>query len=64
MMDDLMDLFDHSIDLSSSTIPLSPACDIMRPTPSVLERVTTPEGEGFRAEIRLFCEADITFRNS
>lgn len=57
LMDTLMDVFDQAIDLNN-------ACDIMRPTPSNLERVALTEGEGFRAEIRLFCEADITFRDS
>ena len=64
LVDDVMQMFDESIDLSSPTIPLTRACDIMRPTPSTLQRINLPEGPGFVATIRLFCESDITFRNS
>lgn len=64
LLDSTMQMFDESIDLSSPTIPLARACDIMRPTPSTLSRINLPEGPGFVANIRLFCESDITFRNS
>lgn len=64
LLDDVMQMFDESIDLSSASIPLARACDIMRPTPSTLTRINLPEGPGFVATIRLFCESDVVFRNS
>lgn len=64
LIDDIVQMFDESIDLSSSALSLSPACDIMRPTPSDLQRVRLDEGPGFVATIRLFCESDISFRNA
>lgn len=62
LIDAIMQLFDASIDLSSQTLGLARACDILRPTPSRLERVTTPDGNGLMMTIHLFCEADIAFR--
>lgn len=63
LSDRVMDMFDHSIDLSSTDLGLSPACDIMRPTPGTLERIETNEGDGFMMTLRLYCEGDITYRN-
>ncbi len=63
LIDSIMQTFDESIDLSSTTLSLSPACDIMRPTPSELTRITTNEGTGLMMVIRLFCEADVAFRS-
>ena len=60
----VIDKFDQSIDLSSTSLGLSRACDIMRPAPGSLEPVETDTGRGLKMTIRLFCEADITFRNS
>lgn len=56
-IDDVIQLFDESNDLNN-------ACDIMRPAPGQLVRVTLPEGTGLRMTITLYCEADVTFRNS
>lgn len=68
LTDDIMQMFDESIDLSEGlgkTLDpiLTPACDIMRPTPSTLERITTNDGPGLLMTIRLFCEADTRYRN-
>jgi len=62
LIDSVIQLFDESIDLSSQTIPLARACDLMRPAPGEMQRVTTPEGDGLMCTIRLFCEADVSFR--
>lgn len=64
LIDEVINLFDQSIDLSSSTLSLSRACDIMRPAPGSLEPIETDTGKGLKMTIRLFCEADITFRSS
>lgn len=64
LSDSVMDMFDKSIDLSSTTLSLTRACDIMRPTPSTLERIETKEGRGLMMTVKLYCEADITFRNN
>lgn len=62
LTDSVIQMFDESIDLSSVTLGLARACDIMRPTPANLERVQLGEGSGLMMTIRLFCEADVTFR--
>lgn len=61
-MDNVIQLFDQSIDLSSQSLSLSPACDILRPAPGGLERVTVNEGDFLIGTVRLFCEADVMFR--
>lgn len=60
--DNLIQMFDESIDLSSTSLGLPKACDIMRPVPGSLERITTNEGTGLMMTIRLVCEADVNFR--
>lgn len=64
LIDNVMQLFDETIDLSSSSLSLSRACDIMRPAPGELLPAMTNKGEGLLMTIRLFCEADTRFRNS
>lgn len=64
LVDDVLNKFDKSQDLSDSVTPLTRACDIMRPAPAQLERVETNEGVGLMCTIHLYCEADITFTNS
>jgi len=64
LIDSIVQTFDESIDLSSDTIPLAKACDIMRPAPGELQQIKLDDGIGFVATIRLFCESDITFRNT
>jgi hypothetical protein len=62
-IDTLIQKFDESRDLSiEGSLPR--ACDIMRPVPGELTRVSTNLGDGLMATIRLACEADIKFRNS
>lgn len=62
LMDSIMQMFDESIDLSSTTLGLARACDIMRPTPSTLERITTKEGEGLMMTLKIYCTADVSFK--
>lgn len=62
LIDSIIHLFDVSMDLSDGDIPLTRACDIMRPSPGELVRVSTSEGEGYMMTVRLYCEADVTFR--
>lgn len=62
LTDSLVQLLEESQDLSSASLGLIRACDMMRVSPSVLERVQTPEGTGLRLAVRLFCESDISFR--
>jgi len=65
MMDAIVDMFDHSIDLSSAALSLPPACDIMRPAGGRITKTTgTAYGEGLVGEVILYCEADITFRDA
>ena len=56
-LDKVIQKFDESIDLNG-------ACDIMRPAPGQLSKIDTQAGEGLIAEINLFCESDMTFRNA
>jgi len=64
LIDNIVNLFDESIDLSDSGLGLPPACDIMRPAAGELQKVETNDGTALMVTIHLFCEADITFRNS
>lgn len=59
IIDDVIQKFDESRDLSTDTLPR--ACDIMRPVPGDLERISTTDGQGLMMTIRLACEADIAF---
>lgn len=61
-IDNLVQTLDESIDLSDTGLGLSPACDIMRPVPGTLERIKIKDGTGRMMTIRLFCEADVSFR--
>lgn len=63
LMDDIVQMFDETRDLSSSSPSLARACDIMRPAPGNLTKIVTNEGAGLLGEIRLYCEKDVTFRN-
>ena len=66
LIDNVIDMLDKTIDLSEGlgvTIGLTEACDIMRPAPGNLMRVTTGEGDGLMLSIRLFCESDVSFRS-
>jgi len=60
--DNLIQTLDESIDLSSTALGLARACDIMRPVPGELARITTNEGEGLMMTIRLLCTADVSFK--
>jgi hypothetical protein len=62
IVDKIVQRFDETTDLSDSELNLSRACDIMRPVPGEMGKITTDKGTGYLAEIRLFCEADVTFR--
>lgn len=64
LADRVIQMFDESIDLSNSSLGLTKACDIMRPAPADITRIATEEGDGWQINVRLFCEADITFRNT
>jgi len=57
MVDKIIQEFDESIDLGG-------ACDIMRPAPGEMSKASLGGGEGLIAEIILYCEADVTFRNA
>ena len=61
LVDQTVQMFDVSRDLSSDSIPLDRACDILRPAAGQLQRVATSEGEGLMATIHLFCESDTSF---
>jgi hypothetical protein len=58
LLDSIIQMFDESQDLSSDTIPLSRACDIMKPAPGRIARIETKEGDGVMITIDLFCEGD------
>lgn len=60
MTDQVLNIFDQSIDLHTDTLPR--ACDILRPVPADMLRVTTNQGEGLMVTINLICEADISYR--
>lgn len=62
LIDRIIQMFDESIDLSNSALGLARACDNVRPAPGELQRIDTKEGTGLMMTIRLFCEADISFR--
>jgi len=65
LLDDVIDMFDHTIDLSEglgTTLGLTRACEVMRPAPGTMTRVTINDGPGLMLEIRLFCEIDKSFR--
>lgn len=56
-LDKVIQAFDESVDLNG-------ACDIMRPTPGRLSKVSVANGEALVAELTLYCEADLTFRDA
>lgn len=62
MTDKVLDIFDKSINLSSSELNLKRACDILRPVPAKPMRVSTNHGDGLMVTIDLVCEADISYR--
>lgn len=62
LMDQVVQMFDESQDLSSTSLNLTKACDIMHPAPAGMQRVSTNDSEGVVGTIRLFCEADVAFR--
>lgn len=62
LTDATMQMFDETIDLSSTALGLTRACDIMRPTPSELLPVQTNQGVALQMRLRLYCEADVSFR--
>lgn len=62
LVEDTVQMFEESIDLSDSGLSLSPACDMLKVTPASLERITTPDGPGLMISIHLYCEADVSFR--
>ena len=64
LLDRVIQMFDQSVDLSNTGLGLTRACELMRPTPGTIERIETNEGKGWSMQISLFCEADITFRDS
>lgn len=63
LMDKVIQMFDESIDLSSTALNLGRACDIMRPSPGAMTKDQTSAGEQVICEITLYCESDMTFRN-
>lgn len=65
LIDEVMQLFDESIDLSSQELALARACDFLRPAPSRLIPVLSQDGgKGWQMTINLYCGADVTFRNT
>lgn len=62
LTDSIVQLLEESIDLSSTALGLTKACDIMKVSPADLTRITTNEGVGLMMTVRLFCEADMAFR--
>jgi len=63
IVDKVIQMFDESVDLSSSVLGLTKACDIMRPVPGEIGKFSLNKSSGLVGEINLFCEKDITFRN-
>lgn len=62
LIDNVIQRFDESIDLSDTTLGLARACDIMRPAPGELMRLNVTEGKGLMMTVRLFCESDVAFQ--
>lgn len=60
LIDESKQMFTKSRDLTTLEYPR--ACDILRPVPGALSRVSTDLGDGLMATIRLTCEADVAFR--
>lgn len=61
LIDDVLNMFDRSRDLSDSSLSLARACDIMKPTPGALNRIETDAGTGLMCTLHLYPEADVTF---
>lgn len=58
LVDAIIQMFDVTRDLSSTSLSLSPACMNLRAVPSRLERIDTKEGKGLMCTVSLFCEDD------
>lgn len=64
LSDAVIQLFDNSRDLSSTSLGLTRACDIARPAGGEIMRVNTNDGVGLMMTIRLYCESDVAFNGS
>ena len=62
LMEDIVQMFAESIDLSSTVLGLARACDFLRPALGEMGTFTTGQGTGIVGEINLFCSADKTYR--
>lgn len=58
LIDNVIQMFDVSRDLSSTSIPLARACDMLHAAPGELIRIEQKDGDGVMMTIRLTCEGD------